>query len=122
MQVKTLGPRPAQQPPSRFSRSPLRLFAQAVALKTALSFWMFFSQAGAAGSMFAFPSLSKATFTSGPEQKGSALSGSMQIRVGWVPVWYAQAGMGCLFIPSEGRLRSDLCNGQKLRRISKKKS
>lgn len=85
-------------PPSRFSRSPLRLFAQAVALKTALSFWMFFSQAGAAGYMFAFPGLSKATFTSGPRQRGSTLSESMQIRVGCTalrgPAWYAQAGDG----------------------------
>lgn len=95
MKVKTLGPQLAQQSPSQFSRSPLRLFAQAVALKTALSFWMFFSQAGAAGYMFAFAQLSKATFTSGPEQKGSALYESMQIRVGRttlkVPVRYVQA-------------------------------
>lgn len=57
---------------------------------------MFFSQAGAAGYMFAFARLSKATFTSGPEQKGSALYESMQIRVGRatlkVPVRYEQAG------------------------------
>lgn len=103
MKVETVGPGPAQQPPSRFSRSPLRLFAQAVALKTALSFWMFFSQAGAAGCVFAFPALSKATFTSGPEQKGSALSESMQIRVGCaaaqVPAWYAQAGDGMSVYP-----------------------
>lgn len=66
----------------QFSRSPLRLFAQAVAPKTAHSVWMFFSQARAAGYMFAFPSLSKAIFTSGPKQKESMSYESMQIRVG----------------------------------------
>lgn len=60
------------------SWSPLRLFAQAVAVKTAHSVWMFFSQARAAGYMFAFPPLSKATFTSGPEEKGSTVYESMQ--------------------------------------------
>lgn len=69
-------------PNPQFSRSPLRLFAQAVALKTTHSVWMFFSQARAAGYMFAFPSLSKAIFTSGTEQKESTLYESMQIRVG----------------------------------------
>lgn len=64
------------------SWSPLRLFAQAVALKTAHSVWMFFSQARAAGYMFAFPPLSKATFTSGPEEKGSTVYESMQAMVG----------------------------------------
>lgn len=65
-------------PPPHFSCSPLRLFAQAVALKTAHSVWMFFSQARAAGYMFAFPPLSKATFTSGPEEKGTTVYESMQ--------------------------------------------
>lgn len=64
--------------PPHFSCSPLRLFAQAVALKTAHSVWMFFSQARAAGYMFAFPPLSKATFTSGPEEKGTTVYESMQ--------------------------------------------
>lgn len=64
------------------SWSPLRLFAQAVALKTAHSVWMFFSQARAAGYMFAFPPLSKATFTSGPEEKESTVYESMQAMVG----------------------------------------
>lgn len=39
---------------------------------------MFFSQARAAGYMFAFPPLSKATFTSGPEEKGTTVYESMQ--------------------------------------------
>lgn len=69
-------------PPPPLSWSPLRLFAQAVALKTAHSVWMFFSQARAAGYMFAFPLLSKATFTSGPEEKGSTVYESMQAMVG----------------------------------------
>lgn len=60
---------------------------------------MFFSQARAAGYMFAFARLSKATFTSGPGQKGGALYESMQTRVGRAtlkaPVWYVQA---CLFL------------------------
>lgn len=72
---------PGGAPP--LSWSPLRLFAQAVALKTAHSVWMFFSQARAAGYMFAFPPLSKATFTSGPaERKGSTVYESMQGRGG----------------------------------------
>lgn len=57
-----------QQPPTFMN--PLRLFAQAVDLKTTHSVWMFFSQAGAAGYMFAFPPLSKTTFTSAAEEKG----------------------------------------------------
>lgn len=63
------------------SWSPLRLFAQAVALKTAHSVWMFFSQARAAGYMFAFPLLSKATFTSGPEETENTVFESMQAMV-----------------------------------------
>lgn len=83
------------------SWSPLRLFAQAVAQKTAHSVWMFFSQARAAVYMFAFPPLSKATFTSGPKEKGSTVYESMQAwwaTLLWneVLVWYVPADEGCL--------------------------
>lgn len=73
-------PQSPSSPPTLMN--PLRLFAQAVALKTAHSVWMFFSQARAAGYMFAFPPLSKATFTSGPEEKGSTVYESMQAIAG----------------------------------------
>lgn len=56
---------------------------------------MFFSQASAAGYMFAFPALSKATFTSGPAERASALYESMRAAAGYSATLKLSARLVC---------------------------